>query len=291
MNIDIIVNDHSLQAQFGSLEEFTDSLSQYTFPVLKRIEALKIPLYKSYSIYEGRVTDQLSLIDILGIKNNPAVTLLKHHLIQVMCEEPYWQDSTQTNPDDDYEYCGRKLEAGCMTECNARKGILLSFECEEFKEDQINLLHNGQDVAIRNAYNINQFLWHGFIDGVWTAKQVFPYLQYEKRVTLLNYDGKIYTDEFLASKEIMAEDRKIIKEDISIMISDIIQGISSRFWKYVENTDSREFRTTISSNRECRIFFTYKNERITFFIGYIKKTKKIPKGILQQVKRLEKVIL
>ena len=241
-------------------------------------------------VIQPMVTDQLTLMDILSVRNNPAITLLKHHLIQVMCEEPYWQDFMQTDPDDDYAYGSNRLDVSCMTECSARQGILFSFECNEFKEEQINLLHNDQEVIVRNAYNVNQFLWHGFIEGIWSAKCVFPYLQYEKKVALLNHEGKVYTDEFLASKEILAEDRKIIKEDISTMISDIIWGISSRFWKYVENTDSREFRTTISSNRECRIFFTYKNGCITFFYGYIKKTESIPRGVLQQVKQLEKLI-
>ena len=290
MSTEIILNDKSLQGQFKDTEEFADSINEYTIPILKHIKELGLQLYKSYTTYEDLVTPQQTLADILRISNDPDITMLKSYLIQIMSEEPFWDDSMRTREEVCYKYEGTSIGPCCLTECYERRGTLLSFEHDDFQQDVIVLECDEEQNELRNAYNSNQFLWHGFVEGDLKATYLFPHLKCCKKVQLLEVDGKIYTDEFLNSRDIHKIDRETIKQDLSIMLDEIVENVSSRRWKYVTGTNSYEFRTTISDNRELRLFFSYKKDCFTFYNGYIKKSNTIPKEILKQVKRLEQLV-
>lgn len=290
MSTEVILNDKSLQGQFKDTEEFADSINEYTIPILKHIKELGFQLYKSYTTYEDLVTSQQTLADILKISNDPDITMLKSYLIQIMSEEPFWNDSMQTKEELRYKYGEMTIEPCCLKECYERKGILLSFEHGDFLQDDVPLICGEELKNLENSYKLNQFLWHGFVDGDLKTAYIFTHLKYPKKLQLLEVDGKIYTEEFLDSREIRRTDREIIKEDFDSMIDEMLKNISSRRWKYVTGTNSYEFRTTISDDREFRLFFSYRKDCFTFYNGYIKKTNTIPKEILKQVKRLEKLV-
>jgi len=79
-----------------------------------------------------------------------------------------------------------------------------------------------------------------------------------------------------------------IRDDLLIMLSNVASGEKSRFSKSITHKKKKyfEFRTTISDDREFRIFYIQGDEGAVFLYPLIKKTEQTPDSVLKIIEEL-----
>ena len=97
----------------------------------------------------------------------------------------------------------------------------------------------------------------------------YPYPS-DKKVILAKVSDRCHAEEALLNNSLEVQDLLKILQNIPRLM----QGLKSHWWDSVE-ADICEYRISISSNREFRLFFLWKKELI-FLNGFIKKTEKTP---------------
>lgn len=282
--MDLVVNDYSLDGQFTSVEDFLDSLVEYTIPLLKIISATGMELYKSHNTYCRSVTKDKRLEHIIrDLKGVAEITVLRQYLVQLYCDEPFWNDSSKSSVQVKYKNIGDDYP-NCLSETYARSGVLMSFKNDNFLADDIYGNSNNKNVVINNAFNSNQFLKHYFN----LTKDVIYYLSNATLsipVLFKTVNTRCYGMEIINSKDLTDEDRITIRDDIICMVDATLGGKVTRFSRDLGRS-LYEFRTTISSGREFRLFYHYKSGNVEFLNGCIKKSKKASTTEIEIARRL-----
>ena len=116
----------------------------------------------------------------------------------------------------------------------------------------------------------------------------YPYPS-DKKVILAKVSDRCHAEEALLNNSLEVQDLLKILQNIPRLMMDKSQGLKSHWWDSVE-ADICEYRISISSNREFRLFFLWKKELI-FLNGFIKKsTKDYDKEITKAINILRKLL-
>ena len=161
------LNEYSLRGQFKDINEFFQSLREYTLPVLNRIQKNKENvIWKKDIFWQCKVCKNYSIADIAQgyqrkNERSPELTALKVKLLKLISEEPFWGN------DEDLqivivEYHFDKVFSGnfeivnCFYKAVQDEGRIVSFIHEEYSCPKLWLIvRNGQDqeaVSIDNIY-------------------------------------------------------------------------------------------------------------------------------------------
>lgn len=269
----VIINDFSLDGQFSDIDEFLDSLYDSTLPMLKRLEPLKIKIVRSYYSYESKVTRDKSLNELLISRGNPEITKLKGQIQKLLFEEPYWEDDIKSiNKIYECDYTKQK-NSFCLAEALEREIPVLSFEHEGFKESSIEIKRDGISKCIKNLYNYEILL------------DIF---REEKKITHLEYlclkhsltesfgleEDKNYFDELVKSASLSGEDENYIVTEMERLIVFTKMGKNPGDLSKSIEGKLKEFRTSLTNNRQIRIFYFEKNRKLIFLNGFLKKLKR-----------------
>lgn len=296
--MEIIVNDFSIDNQFKNFEEFLDSLFENTLPLFNLLEKYQYILLNSYETYSLKFFNDFSVHDILsnkGFNGSPEIELLKSILLQISCEEPYWNANFKTNPNNSYDIDDienfKDNQPNCLTEAIERNVPLLTFEHEKFKGCNIVIRCNNEYKNIQSFFN---------------KKMLIEYLLDNKRLTLTDYlcsihkekdivflkDNKsqYFSDNHFSNGDISTIDIRSIAKDFNLSIEFSRESKSSRFTDTIKygGYTYYEFRCSLSNNREFRIYYYLKNGKTYYLNSHIKKTQTIPDKIKQMTIKLIK---
>lgn len=290
--MDIILNDKSLDGQFASVDDFADNVFEYTLPLLELIDEKKVRLLKSQSTYSRNVTSNSTLVELFRINsNNTELTMLKRELVAKLCDEPFWEDDSESCLESHYYYDDEELEnPSSITEVVERKGILLSFMHNLFKEEHLHIKKDMELCIVHNAYKKEQMLTPFIEKKLISGMEYLQFSKFRMEIVFYELEHVCHIRNLFDENEFEISDYIKVKDNIEHMIDCISKGKSCRFTKdmKVKNISLFEFRTTVSASRELRIFYVYQNQKIVFLNGCIKKSEKTPPNDLQLAIKLAK---
>lgn len=282
----VIINDLSIDGQFSDVDEFCDKILEQTIPILDILNNLDINILKSYNTYDLNVTKEEKLINIMRLRGRPEITKLKSQLSKIFLDEPYWDSDIKSNTGSIYE-CEftDELEGYCIAEALEREVPVLSFEHEKFNNDKILIKKDDIEKNVLNIYDnknaLDTFRDIGKISS-------FEYLceKYKLKDSFGLSIGKNLFNDFVEEAGLLQEDVDIIIDDINKFIDCDKKGIHiDRYSDHIEGKIN-EFRTSITNNRQIRIFYFKKEDKIVFLNGFLKKTQKTPTKQIEAAKRM-----
>lgn len=175
--MELLLNEKSLDGQFQSQDDFCQAL-----PVMSKnlgvLRKLKISLLKHSSLYDRRVTKDMTILDFQNRKGmvNPIyrdqVKKWKRELSSLIMEQPFW--------DEGLSECQDSLE-----EAARRRTDVISFSHPDYEDRILNMVYNDESITIKSAVT-TQYL----LDLLWQRKAMgaFEYLKMRYR------EGRLRTD-------------------------------------------------------------------------------------------------
>lgn len=283
--MEVIINDFSLDGQFSDEEQFVDSLYEYTLPMLKDLEKVEATIIRSYYSYESKVTNDKTLNDILTTRGNPEITKLKGQLQKMFLEEPYWEDSLRS-VEDIYEcaFTDKKSQF-CLAEALERNISVLSFEHDKFKKSTIEINKNNESNCIKNLFNKEVMLQILREDKIITHLD-FIILKHSMNESFGLKKGKNYFDELVESAALSLDDQSYIISDMDKLMFFSRNGENPGDLSKTIEGKLKEFRTSLTNNRQIRFFYFEKDKKLIFMNGFLKKTQKTPNGEIDRAKRI-----
>ena len=150
--VEVVFNELSLQGTFPSLDSFHISLKQ-VLKNMKIMRKLSMCLLRNFEMYRCMVTATQTLQDILITRGNPAITLLKRNLGELMASPEYWEFDPRHKPSDKYRCCYTELlNLYGIAEACERDRIVLSFAIAPFIQSYIEVTKNNTEKIC--VYNI-----------------------------------------------------------------------------------------------------------------------------------------
>ena len=158
------LNEYSLNGHFKDLDEFFDSLREYTLPLLKELEKEKgIVFLKSDDFWQSEITSGCTLHDLNKKHPNTRreeATILKTKIRQLVCSDPYWHKETK-KPDIkivkynfDDEHCKTFAEDNCFLRALAQNDNIISFWHDAYKENKL-YFDVSRDTEVQTEYLLN----------------------------------------------------------------------------------------------------------------------------------------
>ncbi|MDU5721085.1 hypothetical protein GND98_005125 [Clostridium butyricum] len=286
--MDAIINDFSFEGQFEDTCEFLDSLHDCTLPMLTELEKMDMNILRSYNSYASKVTKDLTLNDLLITRGNPEITKLKGQLQKLFFEDPFWEEN-QMAIEDIYHCEHTDLESGyCLCEALERDIPVISFENEKFKNSIIKIKKNNNDMDIKNLYNKEIML------QILRENKNISHFQYIISKYSLNesfglMNEKNYFSELVQSASLSTDDEEYIINDMEKLINFLNAGDNPGELSDTIDGKLKEFRTSLTNNRQIRFFYFEKNRKIIFLNGFLKKTQKTPSSEIEKAKRIMKM--
>lgn len=132
---ELLLNEKSLDGQFGSLEEFYDTLPEMSRN-LKLLKETDVILQKHTSIYQKKISGNVTLYDLSNKKGNVApeyrakMTQWKRQLSDLMCTPPFW-DVEADNAGDSIQEAARRSTNVLSFLHDNYNDVVLEVLCEE----------------------------------------------------------------------------------------------------------------------------------------------------------------
>lgn len=281
----VIINDFSLDGQFKDVDEFLDSLSSLTLPMLDVLQNLRINILSSYNSYNMLVTKDKNLYDMMAIKGSGEIRKLKRKLQELLFDDPFW-DADIKSIYEIYEcdYTNKK-SAYCLAEAIERNFPVISFEHSKFKESCIEIKKNNEIESVKNLFNQESMLQILREERVITHLKYFV-LKYSMDESFGLRYGKNYFDELVEVATLSIDDQSHIISDMEQLI--IRQSSGEDTGRFSDTIDGKlkEFRTSLTNNRQIRFFYFEQGKKIIFLNGFLKKTPKTPASEISKAKRI-----
>ncbi|MEK5136363.1 hypothetical protein NST71_00340 [Priestia sp. FSL W8-1185] len=159
--MELIINEFSLQGHFNSIDDFLDSLINIIkIETIMKKSSLK--LLKHYELYSSPITKELTLHDILldnNIRTRPEIRKFKRLLSTLINDPPFWNDDQRHGSNNNY-YCDytEKTNGYSLAEACERDRIVLSFQHNKFKEPDILMKKDSDEITLINIYNPRDLL-------------------------------------------------------------------------------------------------------------------------------------
>lgn len=286
--MDIILNDYSLDGKFDDLDSFIEWFNVEFKNILDYLIEKHYRLLKKSDLYLRKITAQKSLLEILNISGDPAITRIKLYIQKMAFREPYWDNELKTNLDIDY-FCPMDNDIpNCFTEAIERDKVVISLKHEDFNCNIINYKRDGIDGTI---YNINTYI--NFL--IWllgqkenSTKYIFENYRYQQNVYFPQINNRCYAAEAIDNNDLIIKDKIAILNNISNMIESMKKGEKTRFWDSIRN-GIFEYRISVSNGREFRLLF-FQSGGIYFLNGFIKKTNNTPIKEIELAEKLKQKI-
>ena len=255
-------------------------------PVLDILKEKQFFLLKKSDIYDCKITQDKTLLDILYQVNVPWITAFKSYISQLCAQKPYWDEEIRTDMTADYQYAWKCEEPNALTEAVERGIPLLSFEHPHYNTGFLECIKNNELIVIDNIQNIKDFLSKCIEYQTLSIDYIIENYPYAMPVAMARLNDKCYAKEALEGCDLTIADLNHIVEDIAQMIEGLKTGTKNRFWDSIDE-GLFEFRANVSDGRIFRMFFVPK-QGIQFLNGFIKKTEQTPLYEIKKAKQIKR---
>lgn len=286
--MNVIFNEFSIDGQYDNLEEFIDSLSKDTLPAMAYLEKKGgFLLLKSNTIFKRNICHNVNFGFFLSTQSFGKAELIrfKSILVQIL-DEPFWEDSIVTESDAVYkcEAIGtfRGSEPTCFSEAMERRLPLLSLRHTSFSNLAVTVEKNQIPYSVMNLFDKESvcevLLKHKLIG----LSEYLLRKKYPLEVSFLCSDNQHYfADACYENNEITLEDIKGIATTFERHIDHLYDVTSSKLTKSINHKGITyfEFRDKLSQNREFRIFYYRKEDKLIYLNSLLKKTQKTPDAV------------
>ena len=151
--MDFLLNELSLQGQFDSTDSFLKSLPC----TVKCIELIhqnaNMPIYKTEDFYKCSITQDMKLCDLKNYQISDELLQFKIKLDNEIYEEPVWDTDPYHDIEQKFFWDGEDVSATSLAEAVARKGALLSFFLDEFRDCVLNICKNEEKHDIVSVHS------------------------------------------------------------------------------------------------------------------------------------------
>lgn len=238
----------------------------------------KVLFYKRMDTFARFITKDMTYAAYLSQQNNTIATLVKKYIVQMAYHEPFWdaENLRRTDSTKNYDYPYGAEEPNCFTEAIERECSLFSFPSEQFTKDAFTCKKDTEEIVVDNIKNTTMFLHTYLRMHPEQIKYILEHYPFEKRVVLACVGNRCYAEEALLQNELAMEDLQKILMNLPKMIDDKSNGRKTHWWDSIEN-NIYEYRVSVSSNREFRLFFVWE-EKLMFLNGFVKKTQQTPES-------------
>ena len=283
--MDVVLNDYAIDSQFSSIDNFVDSLAEYTLPALDFLKNKSGILLKSYETYGRKITDDETIYSFLQSQQYRGFSEAQklRSLLGEWVSQPYWEDDPRTEKDSTYA-CGylgifRGEEPNCFSEALERDGIIASLEHPSFCTHTLDMIKNDTPRSLYNIYDRRSAGKILFLnDCIGFVELLISGINHRK-VCFFSNNDKYYADEYFDNGRLSKEDALAIKEDFDMLMDGRENGnVLSRFTDSIthKKTTYCEFRSTLSDKRQFRIFYFVDGEKWVFLDSLMKTTQTTP---------------
>ena len=166
--MDYYLNEYSLRGQFKDIEEFYESLREYTLPVLKKIESEKKNIiWKKDTFWQSEICNGITLLTIPKKKNERTEErfVLHNKLIKLAYEEQFWKEEINNNLKIeeykfDKEYSEKFDKENCFIKAIENEGRIVSFIHYNYEQTQLPVvIKYNNEKSEYNIDNIINILW------------------------------------------------------------------------------------------------------------------------------------
>lgn len=165
--MDYYLNEYSLRGQYKDIDDFFESLRNYTLPVLQKIEAQKENIiWKKDTFWQLEICNGITLMQIPQRRNERSAegTLLKMKLMKLVGEGPFWEsdyisDLQIVEYKFDEEYRVSFGASNCFSKAIENEGRIVSFVHPNYNMVQLPIVIRNQasdteyEYKLDNIYN------------------------------------------------------------------------------------------------------------------------------------------
>lgn len=282
--MEIVLNDYSISNQFDTYQSFEAYYRNTLVHILRIIVEKNMPLFKVEDILRKPLIEGEPLCVVFRKANQSALTQMKIYLRKMMAS-PFLEDVLRTVDGVDYDCPFSSDIPNCFTEAIERKCPVLSFPHVEFTSKQIACKRDKIDYLLPNILDKDDVLWNLLCNAAIEIRYILENLSFSKKVKLAVINDRCYAEEALLS--LGHKDLYNIARHINDLIRDKSGGSKTRFWDSIKSdkVNLYEYRMSISSGREFRLFFIW-GESLVFLNGFIKKTEETPKHEIEKAEKI-----
>lgn len=153
--MEILINEMSLEGQFGSVDEFiSDGLKPFIL-LLFQIDSSRDVLLKKYDFYDCKVTSTVTLHQLFkGSYSRTCDEIRKaKSQLSALLDKPYWQDSQKHKKPDDYQFNGTDIFDSSLAESCERDKVVMSFICTDYNTAKLYVNKNSFSIKIDNLFD------------------------------------------------------------------------------------------------------------------------------------------
>ena len=252
--MDFLLNELSLQGQFDSTDSFLKSLPC----TVKCIELIhqnaNMPIYKTEDFYKCSITQDMKLCDLKNYQISDELLQFKIKLDNEIYEEPVWDTDPYHDIEQKFFWDGEDVSATSLAEAVARKGALLSFFLDEFRDCVLNICKNEEKHDIVSVHS-PQYL----------TEQYGKLLNVDRKTwLLLRYEGSRIDCSLLEDKygaDILE------KNEFKELVSTLDKFVRRESWEAIAIDDGLEYKKYSPENEEKNWFSggKYKGKTIMKF--------------------------
>lgn len=152
--MEILLNELSLEGQYGSVEEFCEDALLKIVKIFKELKDDEDLVFKKYEFYSYKVTSELSIHDVLTGPLSRTYDVLRRLklFLHSFFKEPYWENDSQQK-ECDYIFEDDKINTTSIAEAYERDRMIISFKHHRFLMDSLEV--NGGD-GVRSIFNLKE---------------------------------------------------------------------------------------------------------------------------------------
>lgn len=258
--MDVILNELSLAGQFEDEDYFLKNLSEIIMitHLINQLEGIN--LFKSYNIWDAKVTDSTTLASLLRKKGSDLLNKLRLDLSKLSEQPPYWEeDQIHDCSQNTYKYNATNICNTGLAESSERDKVIISFNHSSYRDAALDIMKNSTNIDINNLINLKSFSSYLYDHQIISEYEFCKYFFY---ATKLNFSK---LDDYKRGFNTLGNDEKkqFIKQ---------FKVFSEMSWTDILNSDGLEYKkynNTLSGFTDIDIYKFRVNQTYRCF-GYRK---------------------
>ena len=227
--MDFLLNELSLCGQFDDVDSFLNSLVFMAKCVDLIHNNSDLQIFKTQDFYNCKVTKTLRLCDLKNHGISDELLRFKIKLDEEIYEKPMWDSDPIHDIEQKFVWNGKDVFATSLAEAVARKGALLSFQLEAFKDCVLSVCREEKIYEVISVHTPG-YLTEQYRKILHIDRKTFLMIRYEK------------TRMDCSTLEIKDGADKLEKNEFKDLISTLDKFIGIESWEEIGLDDGLEYK-------------------------------------------------